>query len=291
MWAGYNFLARVPKLGTLHSPVLVVIQFHCPHCGKSFKVADEAAGRKGSCRGCGKTVRVPQEETSSTDELVLLEVVDEQPDTLPTFEPSVAGDGASKPYTELFNRLQQPESAPAPFALKGDQLGMSLTDFKRIHHQSVAGHDEPLPWCSDTRPGEGIETLMSEPYFPNAGLVNCRLDFPFQQIQGDPAPTIAGVETELLLYKFVDEWLYEILAMFSAEGIIEVHAAMTAKYGPPDEQASHGCVWRNDVSSIHLLEGRKLNQWTAEPSVLLFSHHELSKLAESRHPGPAVDDL
>jgi hypothetical protein len=35
------------------------IEFTCPHCGLQTNVADEFAGQKGPCAGCGQTVTIP----------------------------------------------------------------------------------------------------------------------------------------------------------------------------------------------------------------------------------------
>jgi hypothetical protein len=37
----------------------MAIAFPCPSCGKRFTVADEMAGRQGSCKGCGCAMTVP----------------------------------------------------------------------------------------------------------------------------------------------------------------------------------------------------------------------------------------
>ncbi|MGE0707265.1 MAG: hypothetical protein AB7N76_16360 [Planctomycetota bacterium] len=36
-----------------------MIRFTCQACGKSFKLPDEAGGRRGRCKGCGEVMRVP----------------------------------------------------------------------------------------------------------------------------------------------------------------------------------------------------------------------------------------
>ena len=36
-----------------------MINFKCDSCGKAFSVSDEMAGRKGKCKGCGKSLLVP----------------------------------------------------------------------------------------------------------------------------------------------------------------------------------------------------------------------------------------
>jgi ribosomal protein S27E len=36
-----------------------MIELACPHCGRNMRVGDDAAGRNGKCKSCGKTVTVP----------------------------------------------------------------------------------------------------------------------------------------------------------------------------------------------------------------------------------------
>jgi hypothetical protein len=79
-------------------------------------------------------------------------------------------------------RAQEEERRRAnePFDLKGDRLGMSLEAFKAKYTRTVKGHDEKAPFCSDTRPGKEISTLLSEPWHTGAGIVNCSIAFPFE---------------------------------------------------------------------------------------------------------------
>jgi predicted RNA-binding Zn-ribbon protein involved in translation (DUF1610 family) len=49
----------------LWSVFLMTIQFHCPHCGKVLKTADDKAGVRSMCPGCGEQVTVP--ETSEVE--------------------------------------------------------------------------------------------------------------------------------------------------------------------------------------------------------------------------------
>ena len=46
-------------------PDIQKIQFHCPQCGKSIRVAREHAGKRGKCSGCGTVIPVPTEELNS----------------------------------------------------------------------------------------------------------------------------------------------------------------------------------------------------------------------------------
>lgn len=41
------------------------IEFACPHCGKQFRAKATAAGKKGLCPGCGKSVEVPNLHTQN----------------------------------------------------------------------------------------------------------------------------------------------------------------------------------------------------------------------------------
>jgi hypothetical protein len=43
----------------------MTIEFHCPHCDKLLKTADDKAGVRANCPGCGETVVVPTAGESS----------------------------------------------------------------------------------------------------------------------------------------------------------------------------------------------------------------------------------
>lgn len=232
-----------------------MISFRCAACGVTVKADDKYAGRAASCPKCRERVQVPAPEVDS----------------------SATALGTPTHGTE-----------PQPYEFKGDRLGMRLQDFKAKHARTIQGHNECAPWCSDSRPGEEIRGLLSQPYFAEAGLVNCRLDFPFESLHERPTPTIAGVETDILLYKFVDEQLFAISAYFSNDGFDEVAEALVAKYGePPGKDDANNCAWSNEVSTIVLEKGTQKN----DPSSVYFVHNGLADIAEQRHPGPAVDDL
>ena len=42
-----------------------MLRVECPECGKTTKVKDEFAGRKGKCPGCGKVMRIPRAQGRS----------------------------------------------------------------------------------------------------------------------------------------------------------------------------------------------------------------------------------
>lgn len=46
----------------------MTIEFHCPHCDRSLKTADDKAGRKAKCPGCSQIVTVPQPAPPQDDE-------------------------------------------------------------------------------------------------------------------------------------------------------------------------------------------------------------------------------
>ena len=49
----------------------MTISFQCPDCQKSFRVRNELAGKRVSCKSCGKAIRIPsQKEVSSDDEFL-----------------------------------------------------------------------------------------------------------------------------------------------------------------------------------------------------------------------------
>lgn len=234
-----------------------MIHFQCPDCGNTIKCDDRYAGRTGHCPKCKSTVKVPSASPEAAPPL-----------QVPTAES---------------------ESSALPYDLKGDRLGMSLDEFKRKHHRVVPGHNETAPVCSDSRPGKDMMQLLSKAYYSEVGLVNCRLDFPFEQEQGmRPAPTVAGVKTQWLIYEFVDQQLFRIMATFSNEYFEQVSEALKAKYGTPNGgEEGKQLIWTNGVSSIAFRKGRLKR----DPSILFFVHEQLQETAESRRPGPAVHDL
>jgi hypothetical protein len=182
-----------------------------------------------------------------------------------------------------------------PYDLKGDRLGMTLEDFRIVHLGKGSGSDV-LPWCSDTRPGKEISTLLSETWYDQAGLINCRLDFPYQDL---PGPTIAGVNTDMLIYHFVDGQLYQITAWLPHSGFSEVKNAYVEKLGRPTaEDAStyqnafgakfsgETLTWKNGVSAMLLVE----RNGSVNDSAIYFVHTALHKKAEGRKPKARVDD-
>lgn len=252
-----------------------LIRFKCPQCNVTIKCHPRDSGRDATCPKCNASLRVPNM--------------------------------SPEPVVPMVSSLET-----QPFDFKGDVLGMSLSelkqkylsDFKRKYHREIPDDWGPEPWCSDEppriaparKPGEPPKPLplsaealrarfLTEEYYAEVGLVNCRLDWLY--IDSDaPRLTVAGVPTNLFLYEFVDERLFRIRVTFENDGFDTVRDAFSSKYGTPTEQAK--CfVWVNEVSTILLKKGRLKR----DSSILIFTHTELSEVAESRLPGPSVHDI
>ena len=171
---------------------------------------------------------------------------------------------------------------PAPYDLKGDQLGMTLDEFKTKYARQLGSIQ--MPYCSDSCAGQANQALWSEPWHVAAGLVNGRVDLPSE---GNP-PTIAGVRTELFLYHFVDGKLFRMTVHFDTEAFHMIHEAMLKKQGPPakENKEKMEVTWDNGVSAIKLVRGTMRPK---KASALLYCHHALQKSAEGRAPQRSTD--
>ena len=176
----------------------------------------------------------------------------------------------------------QPEGQPLPYELKGDRLGMSLTEFKEKYGRKLAGMT--LPYCSDACPGQANPTLWSEPWHVSAGLINGRVDLPSE----NNPPTIAGVRTELFLYHFVDQKLFRMTVLFDTEAFHLIHNALVQKQGPPTRENKERMemTWENGMSTIKLTRGAIRPK---KASTLIFIHNQLQKSAEGRAPQRSTD--
>jgi len=191
--------------------------------------------------------------------------------------------------------------AVEPYDLKGDVLGMDLISFKEKHRRSVSGGSSVAPFCSDSRPKMKINTLLSEEWHDEAGIVSCRTTYPFEQHRRSfKKPTVAGVSTELLLYHFTDGKLFKITVWLKHDGFMKVKSALLTKYGKQSSSdvtelknrfgatfSSENIKWNNNVSSIELVE----RHGRIDSTALLFRHNELNSIARSKQPKPKVDDL
>src|SRR5262245_18905017 len=59
----------------------MTIEFHCPHCQKLLKTADDKAGVRANCPGCGESVTVPELAMESAHADPTLVVGDVEPET------------------------------------------------------------------------------------------------------------------------------------------------------------------------------------------------------------------
>jgi len=48
-----------------------MISFSCPQCGNSMNVKPQYAGKKGKCKSCGETIRVPPPQSEPVQELIV----------------------------------------------------------------------------------------------------------------------------------------------------------------------------------------------------------------------------
>lgn len=175
------------------------------------------------------------------------------------------------------------------YEFKGDQLGVSLHEFKRKYYRIVPGHDKSAPFSSDQRPNSEISTLLAEKWHTSANIVHCSIEFPFERTAGMAGPTVAGIEADLLLYKFVDEQLFRISAYFDTRSFEYVRQSVREKYGKPDYQEKKPMhfVWANGTSTINLIRGRiNPKEW----SMLHFTYDKLFKVVHERSP-KRVEDL
>jgi len=272
----------------------------CPSCATKLRAPDNMAGRKTRCPKCGTEVVVASPvheapEPARAEPLPQLVKRVEPPALRPKPRPAPAPHLEQAPKQP--DKEPEPKKPDLPYDLKGDRLGMSLEDFKTKYRHKVQGDPREAPSCSDqrgdaARESEPVSTLGEESWHPKAKIVNARITFPFEDYEVNKhTPTLAGVTTDLHLYRFVDDRLYRIEYVFPHSGFTEVQEAMVATYGKPkavttkEYQNSFGakftgviCTWDNGVSGIILME-RSVDLKT---SLLMYIHHELDKVVESR---------
>lgn len=192
-----------------------------------------------------------------------------------------------------------------PYSLKGDKVGMRLSEFKRKYTRLISRGtlDRKLyaPFCSDEDQASQSVMLLTEPWHSAQGIVSCTKEFPFEYIQDESkTPTVAGVPTSLLVYQFVDGFLYQIYILLPHDGYHEVRRGLEKKWGPPTSQSnataqnamgatfsSSTSTWTNDVSRIQLMEraGR------VDLTFLSYVDLELLEVVKERTPDTSADDL
>jgi hypothetical protein len=184
-------------------------------------------------------------------------------------------------------------------SIKGDGLGMTLEQFKAKYSRSVQGDSRKAPFCSDTQPGKSISTLLAEEWHFGAGVVTCSTHFLFEKHKG-VAPTLAGRDTDLFIYHFVDGKLYKVTVLFPHGGFAAVSAAFLSKYGEPDARTSEtlqnrlgaqfqsdNLVWGDGISSLTLTE----RLGSIDRSALFLVDTLVDESVKSKGPGPRTDDI
>lgn len=188
--------------------------------------------------------------------------------------PENAGNAAGAP---LLNDEIRP--IPKAFTLKENPLGMSLSEFKAQYARPALTRKRDLPWCSDESPGFNIPDLMTSEWHSAAKIIHARIDLPEEKL----SPTIAGVQTDHLIFQFVDEKLFQITGFFKTDGFHTVADALRRKFGTAisegDEQRK--LMWWSLDSTIELKFGR-LHPY--EPSCIRYYHDDLFEIAASRMP-------
>lgn len=187
-----------------------------------------------------------------------------------------------------------------PYTVKGDQLGMSLTEYEARHK----AEEKRGSLCSDRKPS--ISVITGTAIIPKNlafGIVECRKWHSFS--------TLAWEKVHFTFY-FVSEKPEEPstgkLGMadirFDHNSYPIILAALSEKFGVPDTQekkvlqnkmgAKFDMVvsqWKNETGEITLTEFYNSLDW----SDLLFTHNKLSSLMEKRmskaQNKKALDDI
>lgn len=132
--------------------------------------------------------------------------------------------------SSAFPQTAIPPASSVPYELKGDQLGMTLVDFKAKYHHVSAGDSRPGPFCSDDYPDASMQGI--DPTERRAGIVACRIYFPFEERRGSKN-TIANVPVSDQMFRFIDGNLFRIDIVFDDKSFDTVRSAFEDKYGPP----------------------------------------------------------
>jgi len=304
------------------------IQILCPECNTVLQVDEKLAGKKGKCPKCSAVVEIPGVDCTNSlnaqrllhdaspremvnelhrrrksailalydspeaTEYKLSELPNTKVDCLGTEDMDVK---QLRQVLEDLAKLANSESAGGMgietkdqdqlYELKGDQLGMTLDEFKSKYARQVGNLPHPMPWCSDSAPGRVLADLYTETWHAQAGIVHGRIDLPSES----DSPTIGGVETERILYQFVDGQLFRITAFFDTEQFHVIRECIIKKYGQIQQETNRPTelTWGNRRSTIKLIRG---NVRPKRASMLHFIYDELMQVANQKKPNQE-DDL
>lgn len=304
----------------------MTIRLECTGCKSILEVKDALAGKQGNCPKCGAVIVVPAANQQTAHGRLLAEATGaemietihrrQKSAILVVFETPASGvydltaqsganvrcyrtaDMDDQQLMEVLAQLGQMSQGKTnaqggvglavdeelqPFALKDDPVGMSLAQFKEKYAREL-GAGLKAPFCSDAFAGQANQALLSEPWHAKAGIVHARVDLPSE----NHSPTIAGVDTEILLYQFVDGLLFRITALFDTDSFHHIREALCDKHGPPSDELRDplGYVWQNQVSRIEVIRGTIRPK---RPSMLHFIHLELYARFQTRTPTRTQD--
>jgi hypothetical protein len=202
-------------------------------------------------------------------------------DAPPAAQPSKAAPPEASVVGRLSGMAQGPDE---PYEIKGDALGMTMTEFKDKYARFTPDGRQDLPICSNMPGYIGKADLHTEAWHRKAGIIHARVDIPHEE----NSPTVAGVKTDLFLYQFVDDKLFRISAWFATDLFHLVSEAVLRKFGKPTSETKQPreLFWENNVARIILTRG------TVHPrtySTLHLVQTELADLAASRAPNSSED--
>jgi len=201
----------------------------------------------------------------------------------------------------VIEEVAAPDDASPLAKFKGDTLGVTtLDEFKKRHHRKISEH-KTAPQLSTNMHRDALASIFAKPWHAEANIVTARIAFPFEQ-EADPFTgerfmaidgnhiTVAGIPLIELVHEFIDGRLYMITALLPQSGYDAVRLAFSKRYSDDtnrDDARNHDVeTWETD--DCVLILQRIADE---ETSCFLLYHRELFALAESRNPGPRVDDF
>jgi hypothetical protein len=174
--------------------------------------------------------------------------------------------------------------ASEPNDLNRDILGMDLKYFKKKYHRRVQGHDEVLPYCSDYKPNQEMEVLLTKAWHHKAGIINCRINFPCEERDDDGKWAVFGVAVDRLIYHFIDKKLFMVTLRFKQDSFDSIKKNLFSKYGKPS--TAEILFWDNEVSTIKIIKMPRKDYYS-----LVYLHKELSRIYDMRKSNSKADDL
>ena len=210
---------------------------------------------------------------------------------VPAQPPASASSQSTPPAATPKAAATKPKVEVEPYSLKGDEVGMRLSDFKRKYRRAV--DNRYAPFCSDENPGQKMATLMTESWHAAANIVSCTTVLPFEWVADESTrTTVASIKAKMIVYQFIDGFLYRIVVLLPPDEYDTVRRGLETKWGPPTSEGTNLLqkivIWTNDVSSIRLVEAAT---HLLDGSMLLYADIELDDVAMEREQDASADDL